>query len=58
MNLNIVSQYLLSNEPAKFAEALSNPDPNVLDKARELYVARHGRLPSPPLPERPQPSKT
>ncbi|KAJ2987465.1 hypothetical protein NUW58_g4490 [Xylaria curta] len=58
MDHKIVSQFLLSNGAAKFAEAYSNPDPDVLDKAQAKYVAHNGRLPSPPPPERLQPSKT
>ncbi|GAP92592.1 hypothetical protein SAMD00023353_9200010 [Rosellinia necatrix] len=58
MDRGIVSQFLSSNEAAKFTEALSDPGPDVLGKAEALYVARHGRLPSPPPLERPQPSET
>lgn len=57
-DLSLVSQYLSGNEAGKVVDALSNPDPNVLERARELYVAHRGRLPSPPLPAPLQPSET
>ncbi|KAL2137779.1 hypothetical protein VTI28DRAFT_8267 [Corynascus sepedonium] len=57
-SLGLVSQYLSSNEAGKVVDALANPDPSILEKARELYVAHRGRLPSPPLSEPLQPSET
>jgi len=57
-SLGLVSQYLSGNEAGKVVDALANPDPSILEKARELYVAHRGRLPSPPLSESLQPSET
>lgn len=56
--LSLVSRYLSGNEAGKVIDALANPDPDVLERARALYVAHRGRLPSPPLPEPLQPSET
>ncbi|KAI0418226.1 hypothetical protein F5X98DRAFT_386444 [Xylaria grammica] len=58
MDFNVVSQFLLSNKAAMVTEALSNPDPDVLEQAQVKFVALQGRLPSPPPAAPLQPSKS
>ncbi|KAI0490448.1 hypothetical protein F4859DRAFT_8203 [Xylaria cf. heliscus] len=58
MDSDIVSQFLLSNKAATVTEALSNPDPDILEQARAQFVAHQGRLPSPPPAKPLQPSES
>ncbi|RYP42018.1 hypothetical protein DL768_010406 [Monosporascus sp. mg162] len=56
MDLNSVHNFL-SNEAGKHMPELANPGADLLQQAKQLYMAYDGRLPSPPLPEPLRPSK-
>ncbi|TGJ79256.1 hypothetical protein E0Z10_g9505 [Xylaria hypoxylon] len=49
MDFDIVSQFLLSNKPATVTEteALSNPDPDILEQAQVQFIALQGPAPKP-----------
>lgn len=46
-DLTAVSQFLAAGLAGKFADSWANPDSATLEKAKSLYLAHHGRLPSP-----------
>ncbi|KAK3493695.1 hypothetical protein B0T13DRAFT_531011 [Neurospora crassa] len=46
-DLTAVSRFLAAGLAGKFADSWANPDPATLEKAKSLYIAHHGRLPSP-----------
>lgn len=56
MDLGPVTNFL-SREAGKHVPELENPSVELLQKAEELYVAYHGRPPSPSPPEPLTPSK-
>ncbi|EGZ75884.1 hypothetical protein NEUTE2DRAFT_126834 [Neurospora tetrasperma FGSC 2509] len=46
-DLTPVLQYLAAGQAGKFDDSWANPDPATLEMAESLYIAHHGRLPSP-----------
>ncbi|EAA29145.2 hypothetical protein GE21DRAFT_8411 [Neurospora crassa] len=58
-DLTPVLQYLAAGQAGKFDDSWANPDPATLERAESLYIAHHGRLPSPALvvPKQLEPSE-
>ncbi|KAK3953874.1 hypothetical protein QBC32DRAFT_386268 [Pseudoneurospora amorphoporcata] len=58
-DMSAVSNFLAANLAGKFADIWANPNPATLEKAKSLYIAHHGRLPSPAsvAPKQLQPSE-